>query len=64
MPNGFKIETAYTSKDLYKVCVNLLNREQKFVLSSHDCVKDLADKFVSYLNDKISNIRKDLEKHQ
>ena len=40
-----KIETAETSKDLYKVCDNLLNREQKSVLPSHDCVKDLADKF-------------------
>ena len=57
-----KIETAETSKDLYKVCDNLLNREQKSVLPSHDCVKDLADKFITYFNDKISNIRKDLEK--
>ena len=58
-----KIETAETSKDLYKVCDNLLNREQKSVLPSHDCVKDLADKFITYFNDKVSNIRKDLEKH-
>ena len=57
-----KIETAETSKDLYKVCENLLNREQKSILPSHDCVKDLADKFIIYFNDKISNIRKDLEK--
>ena len=57
-----KIETAETSKDLYKVCDNLLSREQKSVLPSHDCVKDLADKFAIYFNDKISNIRKDLEK--
>ena len=57
-----KIETAETSKDLYKVCGNLLNREQKSVLPSHDCVKDHADKFITYFNDKISNIRKDLEK--
>ena len=57
-----KIETAETSKDLYKVCDNLLNREQKSVLPTHDCVKDLADKFITYFNDKISNIRKDLEK--
>ena len=57
-----KIETAETSKDLYKVCDNLLNREQKSVLPSHGCIKDLADKFITYFNDKISNIRKDLEK--
>ena len=31
---------------------------------THDCVKDLADKFITYFNDKISNIRKDLEKAQ
>ena len=57
-----KIETAETSKDLYKVCDNFLNREQKIVLPSHDCVKDLANKFITYFNDEISNISKDLEK--
>ena len=44
------------------MCDNLLNREQESVLPSHDCVKDLADKCVSYCNDKITNIRKDFEK--
>ena len=44
------------------MCDNLLNREQKSVLPSHDCIKDLADKFITYFNDKISTIRKDLEK--
>ena len=44
------------------MCDNLLKREQKSVVPSHDCVKDLADKFITYFNDKISNIRKDLEK--
>ena len=38
-----KILTAETSKDLYKVRDNLLNRFQKFVLPSHDCIKNLAD---------------------
>ena len=57
-----KLETAETSKDHYKMCDSLLNREQKSVLPSHDCVQDLADKFVTYFNDKISNIRKDLDK--
>ena len=53
-----KIETAETSKDLYKVCDNLLNLQQKSVLPSHDCVKDLADKFITsfylYLMQKFS----------
>ena len=44
------------------MCDNLLNREKKSVLPSQDCVKDLADKFITYLNGKISNIREDLEK--
>ena len=44
------------------MCDNLLNREQKSVLPSHDCVKDLADGFITCFNDKISNYRKDLEK--
>ena len=43
------------------MCDNFLNREQKTVLPSHDCVKDLADKFITYFNDKINNIRKYLE---
>ena len=44
------------------MCDNLLNREQKSVLPSHDCVKDIADKLITYFNDEISIIRKDLEK--
>ena len=44
------------------MCDNLLNREQKSVLPSHDCIKDLADKSITYFNDKISTIWKDLEK--
>ena len=56
-------ETPETSKDIYKVCNNLLNREQKSILPSHDCVNEFASKFITYhFNDKISNIRKDLEK--
>ena len=51
-----KIETVETSKDLYKVCDNILNREQKSVIWSHDCVKDLADKFASYFNDEGQSI--------
>ena len=39
--NYFKtqIETAETSTDLYKVCDNLLNREERSVLPYHDCVR-------------------------
>ena len=44
------------------MCDNLLNREQKSVLSILDCVKDLVDQFISYLNDEISDIRKYLER--
>ena len=53
-----KTETADTSKDLNKVCDNLLNREQKYVTPPYDCIKYLANKFINYFNDKISNIRK------
>ena len=52
-----KIETAETPKHLYEVCDNLLN--QKSILPYHDCVKDLADKSITYSNDKANNIRKD-----
>ena len=44
------------------VTILILNREQRSVLQSHDCTKDLADDFIAYFNGKISNIRKDLEK--
>ena len=40
----------------------MLNREQKSVIPADDRIKDLDDKFIDYLYDKISNIRKDLEK--
>ena len=44
------------------MCDNLLNRFQKFILPSYDCIKDLADKCITYFNDKIDKILKDLEK--
>ena len=40
----------------------MLNREQKSVVPADDRIKDLDDKLIDYLYDKISNIRKDLEK--
>ena len=55
-----KIETGDTSKDLYKLYDNLLKREYKSTLPSHDCIKDLADKCVTHFNDRICNIRKQL----
>ena len=55
-----KVENAASSKDLYKVCNKLLNREQKSVLPTHECAKELADKFVDYFNNKISLIRENL----
>ena len=51
-----------TSKELYKVCNRLLNQEQQSVLPSHECTKELADKFVKYFIDKIAEIRKNLVK--
>ena len=55
-----KIENAASSKDLYKVCNKLLNREQKSVLPAHECAKDLADRFINFFNNKISQIRENL----
>ena len=43
-----KIENAQSSKDLYKICDKLINREQRSVLSSHDCATSLANTFVDY----------------
>ena len=57
-----KTETAQTSSDLYKVCDDLLNPEQKSVLPSHDYIEDSAHALITYFNDKITNFRKDLEK--
>ena len=44
------------------MCNKLLNRGKKSILPSHDCGKELADKFVNYFNEKISLIRENLEK--
>ena len=56
-----KIENAESSKDLYKICDKLLNREQKAILPSHDCAQSLANTFVNYFNEKIELIRNNLE---
>ena len=55
-----KITSAQSSKELYNVCNKLLNREQTSVLPTHDCAESLANKFVEYFNDKIEQIRNNL----
>ena len=56
-----KIENAQSSKDLYKICDKLLNREQRSVLPSHDCAISLANTFVDYFKNKIELIHSNLE---
>ena len=56
-----KIENAQSSKDLYKICDKLLNREQRSVLPSRDCTTSLANTFVDYFKNKIELIRSNLE---
>ena len=56
-----KIESATSTKELFKVCNNLLNRTNENVLPSHSCATELANRFVNYFGDKIKSIRQDLE---
>ena len=56
-----KIENVQSSKDLYKICDKLLNREQRSVLPSHDCATSLANTFVDYFKNKIELIRSNFE---
>ena len=56
-----KIENAQSSKDLYKICDKLFNREQRSVLPSHDCATSLANTFVDYFKNKIELIHSNLE---
>ena len=56
-----KTENAQFSKDLYKICDKLLNREQRSVLPSHDCATSLANTSADYFKDKIELIRSNLE---
>ena len=56
-----KIENAQSSKDLYKICDTLLNREQSSVLPSHDCATSLAYTLVYYFKNKIELICSNLE---
>ena len=56
-----KIESATSTKELFKVCNNLLNRTNENVLPSHSCGTELANRFVNYFGDKIKSIRRDLE---
>ena len=56
-----KIESATSTKELFKVCNNLLNRTNGNALPSHSCAAELANRFVNYFGDKIKSIRQDLE---
>ena len=56
-----KVESATSTKELFKVCNNLLNRTNENVLPSHNCGTELANRFVNYFGDKIKSIRQDLE---
>ena len=49
-----KIEKAESSKDLYKICDKLLNREQKAILPSHDCAQSLATHLLIILMKKLN----------
>ena len=57
-----KVENAETPKELYNVCNKLLNRGKHSILPDHDCAESLANRFVNYFDDKIAQIRIDLEK--
>ena len=48
-----KIESSTNSRDRFKTCNNLLNRGQKVLLPSHECAKELADRFITFFSDKI-----------
>ena len=56
-----KVESATSTKELFKVCNNLLNRTNENVSPSHNCGTELANRFVNYFGDKIKSIRQDLE---
>ena len=57
-----KVQNTNSSKELFKVCNRLLNKEKTTVLPSHQCTNELADKFVNYFTDKIAQIREHLIK--
>ena len=48
------------TRSLFKVVENLLHRKSKAVLPDHCSIDDLTEKFNSFLIDKMSNIRKEL----
>ena len=61
--NNFEneIESATSTKELFKVSNNLLHRTNENTLPSHNCGTELANRFVNYFGDKIKSIRRDLE---
>ena len=56
-----KVESATSTKELFKVCNSLLNGTNKNILPTHNCGTELANRFVNYFGDKIKSIRQDLE---
>ena len=56
-----KVESATSTKELFKVCNNLLNRTNENILPTHNCGTESANRFVNYFGDKIKSIRQDLE---
>ena len=56
-----KIESADTTKELFKICNNLLSRDKVNTLPTHTCATELANRFVNYFGDKIKLIRQELE---
>ena len=56
-----EIESATSTKELFKVCNNLLNWTNENELPSHSCGTELANPFVNYFGDKIKSIHLDLE---
>ena len=56
-----KVESTTSTKELFKVCNNLLNRTNENILSTHNCGTELANRLVNYFGDKIKSIRQDLE---
>ena len=56
-----KVEPVTSTKELFKMCNDLLNRTNENILPTHNCGTELANLFVNYLGDKIKSIRQDIE---
>ena len=56
-----KITEATDPRQRFNTCNDLLNRGNKVVLPTHECAKELANRFVNFFSEKIEKIRTDLE---